>query len=83
MSMFMILLTNKEIHDDIRAFKERILDAQSKLESLPDKTKRLESWEMKKKVEKQRRELIVEINHVYSLIKIAREGLDSCEKRVS
>ncbi len=70
----MILLTNKEIHDDIRAFGERILDAQSKLESLPAEPS---IW----KERKIRRELESEISHVQGLISIARSALtpDECQ----
>ncbi len=71
----MILLSNTEIYDDIQAFKERILAAQSKLESLQNKTEGAGSWLENKRAGKQRRELIKEINHFYNLINIAQEAL--------
>jgi hypothetical protein len=70
-----MILTQEEINSDIRAFKKRILDAQSKLEFLPDKTGWLESWEMKKKVEKERQALISEISHVSKILSYATGAL--------
>ena len=68
----MLILTDKDIRQDIRGFEKRIQDAQDKLEALPETAGTWHAW---KKLAEKRRVLNDEIWHVRKLISIAREAL--------
>ena len=71
----MLQLTNADIREDIREFKQRIQTAREKLAELPEGY--LPYTEHKKR-EKQRRDLQAEIEHVQKLIRYAGEVLPNC-----
>ncbi len=68
----MLILTDEDIRQDIRAFNKRIQDAREKLEALPD---HVGTRKEQKKLAEKKRILIDEILHVKGLISIAREAL--------
>jgi len=65
-------LTAKDIQNDIEAFQARITAARRKLQLLPEGY--LPHAEHKKR-EKVRRDLVADIHHTKTLIKIANEGM--------
>jgi hypothetical protein len=68
----MLILTDKDILQDIENFKKRIQDAKFKLSELPATAG---AWQAQKKLQEKRRILTSEIEHVKGLIGIAEEAL--------
>lgn len=65
-------ITIKDIKEDIAAFEARISAAQTKLDMLPDGFLPISEH---KRREKQRKDLLDEIDHVKRLLGYAREAL--------
>ena len=68
----MLLLTNEDILEDIRAFEKRIQDAKAKLSELPETAS---TWQARKKLKEKRRIFILEIEHVHRLVSMAEEAI--------
>jgi hypothetical protein len=75
-----LILTQKQILDDIGIFQQRIRNAQEKLAALPQKAN---GYKEQKKLKFKRRVLKQEIKHVKGLISIASQALpdDGCNHK--
>lgn len=67
----MLTLTAEDIPADIQAYQTRINQATAALAKLPDSTY---GWKAETELNKKRRSLLADINHVESLLRYAEEA---------